>query len=333
MDQLAPLLINYIEEHARPLVQDKVTEELDETKVDLKQDLPHTIMAYITGDEANPMVAQIIKSMGEDFIDRVKSVTESTIDVASEGMDLLLTDGVMGIAKKVITKATADDENGGGGFDLDFLKTGKEGMVTTTMAASAPVIKQASDNMGNKMSARIPAAIGGAIQEIIDEHGGDSGLLGKAAGLVGKWLGGSDGGHIEAVVEGGGSDRDIEETGGHKGKIQEMLQKILAPKVLLLVQPYLQRFETKMNRSLESELRNKVFSIDYIKSKALSMLTGGGGNGEGNGFGNILGAILNKGSHQNSQNNDESGGGGSGRGDAINLLGNLATQFLKNREH
>jgi hypothetical protein len=151
MDQLTPLLINFLEEHARPHVKDKVTEELDETKVDLKKDLPHTIMEYIQGSESNAIVAQIVSAMGDDFINRIKYVTDATIETASEGMDLLLTNGVMNIAKKVLTRATSDEEESGGGFDLDFLKSGKEGMVTTTMAASTPVIKQVSDNMGNKI--------------------------------------------------------------------------------------------------------------------------------------------------------------------------------------
>lgn len=61
---------------------------------------------------------------------------------------------------------------------------------------------------------------------------------------------GGDDGPGEVTVQGGGTDKDIEETGGHKGKIQVMLQKILAPKVLLMIQPYLQRFEEKMVRLL-----------------------------------------------------------------------------------
>ncbi|KAF9952066.1 hypothetical protein BGZ70_000748, partial [Mortierella alpina] len=73
MEQLVPLLMQYMEENCRPLVQEKVSEELDETKGDLKQDLPHTIMDYITGEEANPMVAKIVTAMGDDFLERIKS--------------------------------------------------------------------------------------------------------------------------------------------------------------------------------------------------------------------------------------------------------------------
>ncbi|KAF9961309.1 hypothetical protein BGZ72_004230 [Mortierella alpina] len=327
MEQLLPMLMNYMEEHCRPLVQEKVSEELDETKGDLKQDLPHTIMDYITGDEANPMVAKIVTAMGDDFLERIKSVTESTIEMASDGMDLLLTDGVMGIAKKVITKTTEEDDGSGGGFNMDFLQSGKEGMVTTTMAASAPMIKQASDNMGTKISAHFPAAVGGAVQEFIDEHGGDNGFLGTAAGFIGKFMGGDDG-PGEVTVEGGGTDKDIEETGGHKGKIQVMLQRILAPKVMLMIQPYLQRFEEKMTRTLDSELRNKVFSIDYIKTKVLTMLTGGGGDGEGGGtLGVMLGALMGGG-----KGKDGDDGDGDDGSDPMALLGGLASKFLKGRE-
>ncbi|KAF9981437.1 hypothetical protein BGZ75_007290 [Mortierella antarctica] len=332
MEQLLPVLMNYMEEHCRPLVQEKVSEELDETKGDLKQDLPHTIMDYITGDEANPMVAKIVTAMGDDFLERIKSVTEATIEMASDGMDLLLTDGVMGIAKKVITKTTEDDDEngGGGGFNMDFLQSGKEGMVNTTMAASAPMIKQASDNMGTKISAHFPAAVGGAVQEFIDEHGGDNGFLGTAAGFIGKFMGGEDG-PGEATVQGGGTDKDIEETGGHKGKIQVMLQKILAPKVLLMIQPYLQRFEEKMTRTLDSELRNKIFSIDYIKAKVLSMLTGGDGEGGGGGtLGVMLGALMGGGGR--GKGGDDGDGDGDGGSDPMALLGGLASKFLKGRE-
>ncbi|KAF9951045.1 hypothetical protein BGZ70_001142 [Mortierella alpina] len=143
-------------------------------------------------------------------------------------------------------------------------------------------------------------------------------------------MGGEDG-PGEATVEGGGTDKDIEETGGHKGKIQVMLQKILAPKVLLMIQPYLQRFEEKMTRTLDGELRNKIFSIDYIKKKVISMLTGddgeGGEDGEGNPLGAILGAVLGGGG---------GGKGGDGDGDDDNnpmaLFGGLASKFLKGRE-
>ncbi|KAG0366800.1 hypothetical protein BGZ54_004854 [Gamsiella multidivaricata] len=159
---------------------------------------------------------------------------------------------------------------------------------------------------------------------MIDEHGGMGGALGLAAGLLTKFMG--DDGPGEVAVEGGGSDRDVEAVGGHTGSIQRMLQKFLAPKILLMIQPYLQRFEAKMSTSLEGELRNKVFSVDYIKSKVMSMLTGGGdGEGGGSGFSNILGAFLNKG------HNGSEGGKSGGQGDPMDMIGNLASQFFKNR--
>ncbi|KAF9898402.1 hypothetical protein BX616_004079, partial [Lobosporangium transversale] len=289
MEQLTPLLMNFLEEYGRPHVQEKVTEELDETKVELKRDMPNTMVEYIKDSEANPIVSQLADVMGDDLFERVKSVTEFTVEAASEGMDLLLTNGVMGIARKVLTQTT--EEEGQGSLNLDFLKSGKEGMVSTTMAASAPVIKQVSTNIGNKISAHLPASIGGAIQEMIDEHGGSSGLLGMAAGLVLKFMGGEEDGPGEKTVEGGGDATDVEKVGGHTGKIQKMVQKILAPKVLLLIQPYLQDFEAKMTKSLEGELRTKLFSPDYIKTKVLSMITGLG-EGGGSGFGAILGAFM-----------------------------------------
>lgn len=95
-------------------------------------------------------------------------------------------------------------------------------------------------------SAHFPAQIGGTIQEMIDDHGGADGLFGKAAGFLANFLISDDDGPGEHTVAGGGTDRDVEAVGGHTGKIQHMLQKFLAPKVLLMIQPYLQRFEAKM---------------------------------------------------------------------------------------
>ncbi|KAI1319428.1 hypothetical protein EDD11_004005 [Mortierella claussenii] len=327
MEQLTPLLMSFLEEHARPHVQEKVTEELDETKVDLKRDMPDTIMEQIKGTEANPVVSQLVSAMGDKLIERIKYVTEVTIETASEGMDLLLTNGVMNIARGVLTKTT--EEEGGSGFNFDFLSTGKEGMIMATMAASAPVIKQVSDNMGRKISAHFPAAIGGSIQEMIDEHGGASGPLGLAAGLIAKFIG--DDGPGEVTVADGGTTADIKEIGGHTGGIQRMLQKILAPKILLLIQPYLQKFEAKMTSSLEGELRGKVFSVDYIKTTVLSMLTGSGEGGQ-SGLGGILGVFL--GGHGNkSDNGGEGKSHGGGNSDLLETFGGLASQFLKNREH
>jgi len=150
MDSLTPLLMNFLEEHARPHIQDKVSEELTETKGELKTEMPDMIKEHITGPESNPLVAQIVSSMGDDFMERVRQITEVTIETASEGMDLLLTNGVMNIAKGVLTKK--NEEEGSGGFNMDFLKSGKEGMIETTMAASTPVIKQVSDRLFERPS-------------------------------------------------------------------------------------------------------------------------------------------------------------------------------------
>ncbi|KAF8925928.1 hypothetical protein EDD21DRAFT_393005 [Dissophora ornata] len=332
MDKLTPLIMKFLDEHARPHVQTKVTEEISETKVELKQDLPGTIMEHIQGPESHPMVAEIAASMGDKLLERVKRITEITVETASEGMDLLLTDGVMNIARGAISKAT-DEEGSGGGFNFDFLKQGKEGMVSTTMIASAPVIKQVSDNMGRKISAHIPTAIGDSIQELIDEHGGSSGALGMAAGLMAKFL--NKDGPSEVAVASSRDARDGTEAEGHTGSaIQQMLHKILGPKILILIQPYLEKFEAKMTRSLEGELRTKVFSPDYIKQTVMNMLTGAGGDGEGgghSGLGGILGAFLqSKGGH--SQNGEDGGQGGK-EDDPMKAIGNLASQFFKNREN
>ncbi|KAG0050957.1 hypothetical protein BGZ83_004250 [Gryganskiella cystojenkinii] len=327
MEGLTPLLMNFLEEHARPHIQEKVTEEMDETKGELKTEMPDMIREHVTGPESNPMIAQIISSMGEDFMERVRKITDMTIETASEGMDLLLTNGVMNIARGVLAKK--NDEEGGGGFNMDFLNQGKEGMVQTTLAASAPVIKQASDNMGRKISAHFPAAIGGSIQEMIDEHGGADGLLGKAAGFMAKFIGDRDDGPGEATIAGGGTERDAEQV-GHTGAVQKALQKLLAPKIMLLIQPYLQRFEAKMNRSLEGELRNKVFSSEYIKSKLMEVITGVQSGG-GGGLGGILGAFMGGGSKRLS---GSQGGNDDDDGDKnpMSILGDLASGFLKHRD-
>ncbi|KAF8949314.1 hypothetical protein BGZ47_006851 [Haplosporangium gracile] len=337
MDALTPILLNFLEEHARPHVQEKVTEELDETKVDLKKDLPDSIMEYIQGDQGIPMIANIISNLGDDFMEKIRAVTDATIETASEGMDLLLTNGVMNISKDVLTNET--NGKGSSGFNFDFLKSGKEGMVMTTMAASAPVIKQVSDNMGRKISAHFPAQIGGTIQEMIDDHGGADGLFGKAAGFLANFLVSDKDGPGEHTVAGGGTDRDVEAVGGHTGKIQHMLQKFLAPKVLLMIQPYLQRFEAKMTKTLEGELREKVFNIEYIKTTALAAITGMGAlGGAAGGFGGILGSLLGGGGRKDDDDDDDNGGGkgrrndNDGGGDAMSALTNLAEQFLKNRE-
>ncbi|KAG0255599.1 hypothetical protein BG011_005040 [Mortierella polycephala] len=252
MDQLTPMLMSILEKQARPNVQQKITEQINTTKGDLKKDLPNTIMASIKGNDGNgggnAMISQIIDSLGPNFMSRVTSVTNASIDTASEGMDALLTNGVINIAKKVLTQNSGDGQAGErGGFNFDFLKSGKEGMVNTTMAASAPVIKQVSDNMGNKLSSSIPASIGGAIQKMADEKGGAGGAIGMAAGLMSKFMGGDGPG--DHSVSGGGDTRTVEASGGHTGGIQQMLQKLLAPKILLLLQPYMQKFEAQMRMS------------------------------------------------------------------------------------
>ncbi|KAF9420086.1 hypothetical protein BGZ94_009211 [Podila epigama] len=332
MDQLTPVLINYLDEYARPHVQEKVTEELDETKVDLKRDLPTTIMDYIKGEGenregGNALIAQIASVLGDDFIERVKSITEVTVEVASEGMDALLTNGVMNVAKGVITKTTGEEDDKPSGFNFDFLQSGKEGMVATTMVLSTPIIKQVAENISRKISSHIPAEIGGSVQEWIDEHGGSSGLLGKVAGFAVSFLGGDD--DDEQTVKSAGTERDIAPTNGATGKIQRAIQKYLGPKVLSMIQPYMQKFEQKMTSSLEGELRGKVFSIEYIKSKVISMLTGATGGGDGSPFGAILGAVMGK----VGGGSGGKGGDDDGDGNPMALLGGLASQFLSKREN
>ncbi|KAF9175073.1 hypothetical protein BGX21_009326 [Mortierella sp. AD011] len=335
MDKLVPLLMNVIEEKSRPHVQAKVTEELDSTKVDLKEDLPNTIIKFLSGEDGsgggNPLVGQIISKLGPSFTRRLASVTNTTVDTASEGMDILLTNGVINIAKKVLTKQVdgADtDSREVGGLNFEAIKSGKEGMVKTTMAASAPVIKQVSDNMGNKISSSFPAVVGGAVQEMIDENGGEHGLMGMAAGLMTKLM--SNHGHGDRamggggrVVGGGGDVSDIRATGGHTGGIQEMLQNLLAPKILLLLQPYLQKFEAKMTESLEKELRTKVFSSEYIKQTVVAMLTGAHGEGA-SGSSALIGGIMSALGHGKEGKEGKSG-------QTIEALSNLASSFLKHK--
>ncbi|KAF9356715.1 hypothetical protein BGX26_004871 [Mortierella sp. AD094] len=328
MDKLVPLLMNVIEEKARPHVQTKVTEELNSTKGDLKEDLPGTIMKYLSGEDGNgggnPMVAQIISKLGPNFTRRLTSVTNTTVDTASEGMDILLTNGVINIAKNVLTKQVdgADsDSREVGGLNFEAIKSGKEGMVKTTMAASAPMIKQVSDNMGNKISSSFPAAVGGAIQEMIDENGGEHGVMGMAAGLMSKLM--SSHGPGDRVVGGGGDASDVRATGGHTGGIQQLLQNLLAPKILLLLQPYLQRFEAKMTESLEKELRTKVFSTEYIKQTVVAMLTGAHGQGA-SGSSALIGGVMSALGHGK-------GGKEGGSGQTIEALSNLAGSFLKHK--
>ncbi|KAG0089894.1 hypothetical protein BGZ93_004405 [Podila epicladia] len=319
MDKLTPLLMNFIEQNARPPVQAKVTEQLNSTKTDLKSTLPATIMNYLTGSSSeggsgNAVLSQLVNSLGPSFSNALSSVTGTTIDTASDGMDTLLTNGILNIAKGVLTKS-AGQEGEQGGFNFDFLSQGKEGMVNTTLAASAPVIKQVSDNMGVKISSHFPQAIGQALQQLVDQNGGSGGAMGMAAGLMSQFLGGGSatGGERAPGSEGGGS-------------IQQMLQNFLGPKILQLIQPYLQKFEAQMTASLENELRTKVFSPDFIKSTVMGMLSGGSGSEGGGGASGAIGGLMNA-FMKNSGNGQ--GGGGGGQAEALNALGNFASSFLK----
>ncbi|KAG0232991.1 hypothetical protein B0O80DRAFT_472150 [Mortierella sp. GBAus27b] len=340
MNQLVPLLTDYIEKAARPHLQTKVTEQFNQSRGELKNGLPSTIMNFLTGQDgnggnSNPMVSKIIDQLGPNFQNRLTSITNTTIDVASQGMDTLLTDGIMNITKGVLIKQSNDATEGGsretGGFNFDFFKSGKDGMVKTTMAASTPLIKQISDNMGQKLSSSFPAAIGGAIQQVIDEKGGANGALGMAAGLISKFVGSHAPG--DQSVNGGGDTRDIQATGGSTGGIQQLLQNLLAPKILLLIQPYMQKFEAQMNETLESELRNKVFSVDYIKQTVLDMLKS---KGDGNGgasaiIGSVMTSLINKGSSK-SNDGSQSEGQKSSKHQALDAISGLASSFLKTKE-
>ncbi|KAF9938230.1 hypothetical protein BGZ67_000375 [Mortierella alpina] len=334
MNQLVPMLMNFVEQQARPPLQEKVTEQISTTKADLKNDLPNTIMAYLSGGDGNgsqgdPVISTIISKLGPSFTNRLSSVTNVTVDTASEGMDTLLTNGVLNIAKSVLTQnaGNAEDGSGAGGINFDFLKSGKEGMVSTTMAASGPVIKQVSDNMANKLSSSLPAALGGAIQKLIDENGGAGGMLGTAAGLMSKFLKMGGDGPGDQTVKGGGDSSDVQAVGGHAGGIQQLLQSVLAPKILLLIQPYMQTFEAKMRESLENELRTKVFSPDYIKQTVMGMLTGGGG--QNGGAAGVLGGVMNAFMQNGKQNGQQ--GASNGQSNALDAIGNLASSFLKNK--
>ncbi|KAF9349865.1 hypothetical protein BGX34_001558 [Mortierella sp. NVP85] len=200
------------------------------------------------------------------------------------------------------------------------MKHDKENMIKTTMDTAVPVIKQVAKNLGTKISEHLPASIGGLIQEWIDEHGGDSGLLGLAAGIVSKIMGGDDDDDDDGDTPEVRAQKQaaLEKAGVRTGKIQRFVTRILGPKVAEFIAPHIQKFEEKMQNSLESELRNKLFSIDYIKSKALSMFAASGGI-----LGTLAGALGGKiTGGDNDDDNDKSGGGGGG--DAIQgVLGGL----------
>ncbi|KAG0202970.1 hypothetical protein BGX33_009364 [Mortierella sp. NVP41] len=311
MDKVAPLLMSFLEQQARPQVQTKVTEQLNSTKGDLKANLPSTIIGYLSGKDGNggggsPMISQLISSLGPNLLHSVSSVTNATVDTASEGMDTLLTNGIMNIAKSVLTQSSAGNAEGGpaetGGINFDFLKSGKEGMVNTTMAASKPVIKQVSENMSAKLSSAIPGVIGNALQQMMGQQGGGGGAtsdaLGMAAGLMSDFMNGSN------------------STGA---------ASILGPKIATLLKPFLAKFETQMAQTLEKELRTKIFSSDYIKSTVMGMLTGGGkASGAGNA---LLEGVMN--AMMGGNGNHTNDGQQSGQAAAMNALGNFASSFMK----
>lgn len=100
----------------------------------------------------------------------------------------------------------------------------------------------------------MPASIGGHVQEWIDEHGGDHGILGLAAGLMGKIMGGDDdddddddGDTPEARAA---KKVTLEKAGVRTGKIQRIVTSILGPKIADFVIPHLQKFEEKMVSNL-----------------------------------------------------------------------------------
>ncbi|KAK3815361.1 MAG: hypothetical protein J3Q66DRAFT_344462 [Benniella sp.] len=345
--QLSPLLMQFLEEHGTPVVQEKVTEEVDETKVELKQDLPGQVQQYADSDDAHPMVKQANSVMGDKFSEHVKSLTTHTVDVASEGMDTILTGGVMNIAKDIVAKVT----EGKSMAELEVMKHDKENMIKHTMAAAVPIIKQVAKNLGSKISEHLPASIGGRIQEWIDDHGGDHGVIGFAAGLMGKIMGGDDDDDDDGDTPEVRAQKKaaLEKAGVRTGKMQRIVTSILGPKIADYIIPHIQKFEEKMHNSLEGELRNKLFSIDYIKSKALSMIaaSGGilgtlagalggkiagggddddddksGGGGGGDALQGVLGAFLNK------------GGDGDGDGDGLDMKGvlGMASKFLNKED-
>ncbi|KAF8939762.1 hypothetical protein BGZ47_008047 [Haplosporangium gracile] len=335
MDKATPLFMSFLDQQARPQVQAKVTEQLSTTKGDLKNDLPSTILNYLSDKDAhndaggNSMISQLISTLGPSLLKSVSSVTNTTVDTTSEGMDTLLTNGIMNIAKSVLTQR-ATNANGGppetGGINFDFLKSGKEGMVNTTMAASEPVIKQVSENMSAKLSSAIPGAIGNALQSMMGQQaGGSGGAMGMAAGLM-SFI---SHGNTTAPANPSGTAAPI--AGGNES-IQQLCQRMLRPNIATLLRPYLAKFETQMAQTLERELREKVFSSDYIKATVMGMLTGGSQSGTGKG---LLGGVVNAmmGGHGGTNNannaNNANDGQQSSHGSALNALGNLANSFLK----
>ncbi|KAF9146409.1 hypothetical protein BGX30_000755 [Mortierella sp. GBA39] len=328
MDKVTPLLMSFLDQKARPQIQGKVTEQLNTTKGDLKNDLPNTILNYLSGKDShdgaggNPMISQLVSALGPNLLKSVSSVTNSTVDTASEGMDTLLTNGIMNIAKSVLTQKATNADGGPaetGGINFDFLKSGKEGMINTTMSASEPVIKQVSENMSAKLSSAIPGAIGNALQSMMSQHAGAGGAMGMAAGLMSSFM--NHGNTTNPVNPANGAAP----VAGGNGPIQQLCQSMLGPKIATLLKPYLAKFETQMAQTLEKELREKVFSSEYIKSTVMGMLSGGGQGGAGNVLGGVMNAMM--GSHGSAHN--ANGGQHSSQASALNALGSLASSFMK----
>ncbi|KAF9929992.1 hypothetical protein FBU30_001011 [Linnemannia zychae] len=330
MDKVSSLLVSFLEQQARPQIQAEVTQQLNSTKADLKNDLPNTILNYLTGKDGNgdgdPTMSQLVSNLGPNLLKSVSSVTNSTVDTASEGMDTLLTNGIMNIAKSVLTKEGAgatDGDPSAGGINFDFLRKGKEGMVGTTLNASEPVVKQVSENMSAKLSSSIPGAIGDALQSMVNQHArGASGAIGMAADMLSNFMSGNN----NSADTNAAASAPNAATGGNNESIQQLCKSLLSPKIATLLKPYLAKFEAQTMKKLENELRTKVFSTEYIKSTVMGMLTGSNGqNSAGQG---ILGTAMNAmvGGNNNNANDSQH----SGQASALNALGNLANTFLKN---
>ncbi|KAG9071964.1 hypothetical protein KI688_006183 [Linnemannia hyalina] len=329
MNNVTPLLMSFLDQQARPHVQGKVTEQLNTTKGDLKNDLPNTILNYLSGKDShdgaggNPMISELVSTLGPNVLKSVSSVTNSTVDTASEGMDTLLTNGIMNIAKSVLAQRATNADGGPaetGGINFDFLRSGREGMVNTTMSASEPVIKQVSENMSAKLSSAIPGAIGNALQSMMNQQaGGAGGAMGMTAGLMSSFMN-----HGNTTTPANPADGAATVAGGNE-PIQQLCQSMLGPKIATLLKPYLANFETQMTQTLENELREKVFSSDYIKLTVMGMLTGSGKDGAGNVLGGVMNAMM--GNHSGANNAND--GQQSGQPSTLNALGSLASSFMK----
>jgi len=98
------------------------------------------------------------------------------------------------------------------------------------------------------LSEHLPASIGGRVQEWIDEHGGDGGFIGMAAGLVGKLMGGDDDDEDDGDTPEVRAQKkaSLEKAGVRTGKMQRIITSILGPKVADFIIPHIQKFEEKM---------------------------------------------------------------------------------------